>query len=141
MILPRICSSRSICQLSQAAMSLYNDIILNPQVLACLVNNTLEIWSLAVSPKDKEIECTSVQPLSAPGHTADVRCVSFSSDDTCIVSGSANELKVWNKASQQCIRTLPSGYALCAMVAPGDRHVFLGAKVSSLSEAHRILIM
>ena len=100
-------------------------------MLVCLANNTLEIWTLSVSPKD--IERTLVQPLAAPGHTADVRSVSFSSDDTCIVSGSANELKVWNRSSQQCIRTLPSGYALCIMVAPGNRHVFLGTKVRSYS--------
>ena len=112
--------------------------LLHPQVLACLANNTLEVWTLAVSPKDKNIERTVVLPLAAPGHTADVRCVSFSSDDTCIVSGSASELKVWNRASQQCIHTLPSGYALCTMFAPGNRHIFLGTKVNSNSLYHRI---
>ena len=56
----------------------------------------------------------------------------FSSDDTCIASGSAESVKIWNKASQQCVVTMPSGYALCCAFVPGDRHVLVGTKTGAL---------
>ena len=33
------------------------------------------------------------------------------------------------RSTQQCIRTMPSGYALCSAFVPGDRHVLIGTKV------------
>ena len=33
---------------------------------------------------------------------------------------------------QACIRSIPSGYGLCSLFVPGDRHVVLGTKKGSL---------
>jgi U3 small nucleolar RNA-associated protein 12 len=39
-----------------------------------------------------------------------------------------DEAKVWNVATQRCIRTVPTGYGLSVAVVPGGRHALVGTK-------------
>jgi U3 small nucleolar RNA-associated protein 12 len=41
-------------------------------------------------------------------------------------------VKVWNFRSMQCIRTIPSGYGLCGVFVPGNRHIIIGTKEGHL---------
>jgi len=41
---------------------------------------------------------------------------------------SKDELKVWNVSTCNPIRTIATGYGLCGIFAPGDRHVVIGTK-------------
>lgn len=93
-----------------------------------MVNNSLETCSVDVKQK----EVISQNKLSMPGHRSDVRTVAFSSDNTAIMSGSGEEVKVWNRATLQCIRTLRCDYALTCLFAPGDRHVVIGTQSGKL---------
>jgi hypothetical protein len=34
--------------------------------------------------------------------------------------------------TKACIRSIPSGYGLCSLFVPGDRHVVLGTKKGTL---------
>lgn len=41
-------------------------------------------------------------------------------------------IKLWNTRTLSCIRTIKTGYGLCAAFAPGDRHVIIGTKTGGL---------
>ena len=98
--------------------------------LVVLANNLVELVTLdlATSGAAPSIDLS----LSQPGHRSDVRCVAWSSDNTCLVTGSSESIKIWNRSSLTCVRTISSGYALTIMFCPGDRHVILGTKSGNL---------
>jgi len=66
--------------------------------------------------------------VETPGHRTDVRTTAFSSDNTAVLTGSAEGVKIWNRSSLSCVRSLSCGYALTSLFAPGDRHCLLGTK-------------
>ncbi len=62
--------------------------------MCLLVNNSLETNELDVSEKNAEVKSLK---LKLPGHRSDVRTVCFSSDNTAILSASADQMKIWNR--------------------------------------------
>ncbi|KAI0212489.1 WD repeat-containing protein 3 [Lamellibrachia satsuma] len=100
------------------------------KVLCLLANNSLQLCE--VNPQQTKPEATSMCQLSLPGHRTDVRTLSFSSDNTAILSASGETVKVWNRSSLNCIRTMSCDYALTSLFAPGDRHVIIGTKGGKL---------
>ena len=93
-------------------------------IAALFTNNTLETFNIqakATEPQDRK-------KLMSHGHPTDVRTLCFSSDNTCFLTASAEMVKLWNKASVQCIRTMKSEYAVSSLFAPGDRHIIIGTK-------------
>ena len=40
--------------------------------------------------------------------------------------------QLWNPRSGACLRTIDSGYGLCALFAPGNRHAVVGTKEGTL---------
>ena len=50
-----------------------------------------------VSVAEKNSEASDWVKLTMPAHRTDVRTLSFSSDNTAILSGSAETVKVWNR--------------------------------------------
>ncbi|CAH1798543.1 unnamed protein product, partial [Owenia fusiformis] len=99
--------------------------------ITLLNNNTLEVFCVDTTEKQSG-ESISKGRLSIQGHRSDVRTMCFSSDNTALASASGEALKIWNRTSQQCIRTMECGYALCSMFAPGDRHLIIGTKAGKL---------
>ena len=65
------------------------------QVVALLASNILE--SCMVDINDKKAAATGISKLSIPSHRTDVRTMSFSSDNTAILSASGDAVKVWNR--------------------------------------------
>jgi len=100
------------------------------KLLVLLGNNQVEQLSLSLS--DKEGEVLPNGSVDLPGHRSDARTVAFSSDNTAVVSASSESVKVWNRSSQVCVRTMACGYGLCSTFVPGDRHVVLGTKKGTL---------
>ncbi|XP_053396135.1 WD repeat-containing protein 3-like [Mercenaria mercenaria] len=100
------------------------------KVLTLFNNNTFGFCT--VDTNDQKNPATGMGLISHYGHQSDVRTISFSSDNTALMSASAESVKVWNRSSLQCIRTMPCDYALCSMFAPGDRHIILGTKSGKL---------
>lgn len=100
------------------------------KVIALFNNNTVGYCTVDCS--EKKAQASDIGLLSVFGHQSDVRTISFSSDNTALVSASAETVKIWNRASLQCIRTMSCDYAVCSMFAPGDRHVILGTKSGKL---------
>ena len=62
-------------------------------------NCFLQVEEFRLSLDDKAAEPEKVRTFDHAGHRSDVRTVSFSSDNTAIVSGSHESIKVWNRAS------------------------------------------
>ncbi|GFO36388.1 WD repeat-containing protein 3, partial [Plakobranchus ocellatus] len=97
---------------------------------ALLADNKVECGSLVLDTH--KVEMGQVVPVSQPGHRSAVRTLSFSSDNTTILSASSEEVKFWNRDSLQCVRSLACDYALCSMFVSGDRHVVVGTKTGKL---------
>lgn len=49
-----------------------------------------------------------------------------------LVSCAASHAQVWNPRTGACLRTIESGYGLCTLFAPGNRHAVLGTKEGTL---------
>ena len=64
-------------------------------MVSLLNNNTLETCEVDLSVKKCATE--NNMKLTMPGHRSDVRTVAFSSDNTALLSASAESLKVWNR--------------------------------------------
>ncbi|KAL7953943.1 WD40 repeat-like protein [Trichoderma compactum] len=101
-------------------------------------NNQLEYYN--VQPKEKSEkkskddipDYTKAFSVEIPGHRADIRALSLSSDDKMLASASNGLLKIWNIKTQTCIRTFECGYALCCAFLPGDKVVVVGTKNGEL---------
>ncbi|GJQ79396.1 hypothetical protein Trydic_g16255 [Trypoxylus dichotomus] len=100
------------------------------RVSVVLSNNIVELYSAQIDIKQEEIKC--LRSISTQGHHSEVRSVAFSSDNLAIVSGSAESVKIWNRTSQACLRTVKTGYVLSLIFIPGDRHVLAGLKNGTL---------
>ncbi|XP_034266931.1 WD repeat-containing protein 3 isoform X2 [Pantherophis guttatus] len=110
------------------------DLMLNPKgelkASLMLQNNNIECYSLKSSEQSPQVVQTS--KINIGGHRTDVRTVSFSSDNIAILSAAAESIKIWNRSTLQCIRTMECDYALCSLFVPGDRQVIIGTKIGKL---------
>ena len=108
------------------------------QLLAATTNNQVELYNITSKPREKVSKSDEPpdydRPFSVemPGHRTDVRSLALSSDDRMLASACNGSLKVWNLRTQNCIRTLDCGYALCASFLPGDKIVVVGNKNGEL---------
>ncbi|XP_072441340.1 WD repeat-containing protein 3 [Chiloscyllium punctatum] len=100
------------------------------KVVMLLQNNTVEAYNLNVTVKVPE--CTKTARVTIAGHRTDARTIAFSSDNIAVLSASAETVKIWNRSTLQCIRTMACEYALCSLFVPGDRQIILGTKSGKL---------
>lgn len=98
------------------------------QIVCATTNNLLEIWDV----KKKDTEAIKVSSIDGQGHRSDVRSIALSSDDALCVSTSNAGAKVWNPRKGICIGSIDSGYGLCSVFAPGNKHVIVGTKEGTL---------
>nr|XP_054322940.1 WD repeat-containing protein 3 isoform X1 [Pongo pygmaeus] len=110
------------------------DLIHSPQgelkAVFLLQNNLVELYSLNPSLPTPQPVRTS--RITIGGHRSDVRTLSFSSDNIAVLSAAADSIKIWNRSTLQCIRTMTCEYALCSFFVPGDRQVVIGTKTGKL---------
>lgn len=109
------------------------------QLLAATTNNQLELYDIMTAKekssktkKEETPDYTRSLSVELPGHRADIRTVSLSSDDKMLASAANGSLKVWNIKTQTCVRTFECGYALCCSFLPGDKVVVVGTKSGEL---------
>ncbi|XP_067849056.1 WD repeat-containing protein 3 [Heptranchias perlo] len=100
------------------------------KVVMLLQNNTVEAYSLNLTVKTPE--CTKIARITIAGHRTDARTLAFSSDNIAVLSASAETVKIWNRSTLQCIRTMACEYTLCSLFVPGDRQIILGTKSGKL---------
>ncbi|XP_011643743.1 WD repeat-containing protein 3 isoform X1 [Pogonomyrmex barbatus] len=89
-------------------------------------NNSIELHSIYMGDKDPEIKC--LRSITAHGHRTDVRALCFSSDNLAFATVSGDSVKLWNRPTLACLRTVQCGYALTVTFVPGDRHLIVGLK-------------
>lgn len=99
-------------------------------LILALSNNTVTYYTVDVTDgvATGTAQTNKLGSISLPGHRSDIRSVAISSDDSLIVSTSADSCKIWNSRRQECVRTVETGFALCAIFCPGDHHVVVGLK-------------
>ena len=108
------------------------------QLTAATLNNQIEVYDIQQKTKTKKPKADEppgyVRTFSVemPGHRTDVRSLCLSSDDRMLASVSNGGLKIWNIRTQNCIRTLECGYALCSSFLPGDKVVVVGNRNGEL---------
>lgn len=101
------------------------------RIAVSFANNFIKLFSTNI--REKHAEPVLLKSLMQHGHHSEVRTVAFSSDGLAIASGSGDSLKLWNRDTLACLRTVNDvGYVLSATFVPGDRHVLLGLKCGSL---------
>ncbi|XP_054858997.1 WD repeat-containing protein 3 [Eublepharis macularius] len=100
------------------------------KVAVMLQNNIIESYTLNSVAQPSHVARTS--KISIWGHRSDVRTLAFSSDNIAILSAAAESVKIWNRSTLQCIRTMACEYALCSFFVPGDRQVIVGTKAGKL---------
>ncbi|NXD21647.1 WDR3 protein, partial [Spelaeornis formosus] len=110
------------------------DLILSPKgelkMVLLLQNNVIELYNLDLSAKVPQ--AVRVSRITIGGHRSDVRTLAFSSDNIAVLSAAAESVKIWNRSTLQCIRTMECEYALCSLFVPGDRQVIIGTKSGKL---------
>ncbi|NXQ43195.1 WDR3 protein, partial [Catharus fuscescens] len=110
------------------------DLILSPRgelkMVLLLQNNVIELYNLNLSAQMPQ--ALRVSRITIGGHRSDVRTLAFSSDNIAILSAAAESVKIWNRSTLQCIRTMECEYALCSLFVPGDRQVIIGTKTGKL---------
>ncbi|XP_076183673.1 WD repeat-containing protein 3 isoform X2 [Ptiloglossa arizonensis] len=89
-------------------------------------NNSIDLYSLFTQKNDAEVK--HLRSLTSYGHRTDVRAVCFSSDNLAFATASGDSVKLWNRPTLACLRTVQCGYALTATFVPGDRHLIVGLK-------------
>ncbi|XP_055609495.1 WD repeat-containing protein 3-like [Uranotaenia lowii] len=100
------------------------------RICVTYVRNFIQLFNLNVA--EKHAEPKSLHAIRQQGHSSEVRCVAFSSDNLAIASGSGESLKLWSRTSQSCLRTIETGYVVSCCFVPGDRHVLVGLKSGEL---------
>ncbi|XP_041067791.1 WD repeat-containing protein 3 isoform X2 [Carcharodon carcharias] len=100
------------------------------KVVMLLQNNSVEAYSLNLTVQMPE--CTKMARITIAGHRTDARTLAFSSDNIAVLSASSETVKIWNRSTLQCIRTMACEYSLCSLFVPGDRQIILGTKSGKL---------
>ncbi|NXL45920.1 WDR3 protein, partial [Podilymbus podiceps] len=110
------------------------DLSLSPKgelkIVLMLQNNIIESYNLNLSAQVPQ--AVRVSKITIGGHRSDVRTLAFSSDNIAVLSAAAESVKIWNRSTLQCIRTMDCEYALCSLFVPGDRQVIVGTKTGKL---------
>lgn len=144
--------------------------LISTQLLVCGSDNTLRLWEVplkaivasknedqATRQEEAKLDTTEVVELglvSQAGHRSGVRLATMSSDDSLLLTSADNQMKVWNMATRNCIRTIdlvpdndPSPSVKkgssrvddeetksgadtiqCAIFIPGNRQVIVGTR-------------
>ncbi len=132
-----IATIRSKHKVSAAAMAPPTGRRAPSRLVLALANNSLEVYDIKENNKtdnanSSNSEVEKVLAIDTHGHRSDIRAVTLSSDDSMVLSTSNSGVKIWNPRSGACIRTIDSGYGLCTLFVPGNKHAIVGTKEGSI---------
>lgn len=89
------------------------------RICVSFADNSLKLFNNVVTQKASKSEVNIIRSITQQGHHSEVRCVSFSSDNLAIATGSGESVKLWNRSSKACLRTVETEYVLCLCFVPG----------------------
>eukprot|EP01100_Stratorugosa_tubuloviscum_P005041 TRINITY_DN228_c1_g1_i1.p1 TRINITY_DN228_c1_g1~~TRINITY_DN228_c1_g1_i1.p1 ORF type:complete len:952 (+),score=435.85 TRINITY_DN228_c1_g1_i1:48-2903(+) len=119
----------------------YNDL----KVICSLANGIVEVYTLPIENEAPK----RVSLIDIAGHRADVRSIILSSDDIMVASAAAEQIKIWNTNTQNCIRTIKASLiieeeeqqqqqfatdltVLCMLFVPGNKYLITGTKQGTI---------
>lgn len=100
------------------------------KLVVSLANNSLSLFSLELHAKHADAKL--LRSIQKHGHHNEIRALAFSSDNVTIATGSGDQIKLWSKGSQNCLKTVDVDYTLTITFVPGDRHLLVGQKSGNL---------
>ena len=98
------------------------------RLLVATRNNALSVYEMPLGHGGRGARGSLAASVLSAGHRTEARGLALSSDDRMLLTGSDGEAKVWSLKTQQCLRTLPCGYALCVSFLCSSRFVAVGTK-------------
>nr|CAB3226290.1 WD repeat-containing protein 3 [Phallusia mammillata] len=104
-------------------------------VVTLLRNNQIE--SVTARTKVTTTDYSNRKCLSLLGHRTECKSICFTSDGLALLSAASQSAKLWNRSSNQCVRTLQCVHAQCCVFVPGDRQVLIGTQSGSI-EVHDV---
>lgn len=116
-------AKKKICSMSFSPITPKGSLV---TLALSLNNNSIEIYSIDTT------SATKTTVIELHGHRSDVRSVTLSSDNTLLMSTSHSAVKIWNPSTGSCLRTIDSGYGLCALFVPGNKYAIVGTKSGKL---------
>ncbi|KAJ1911305.1 beta transducin [Mycoemilia scoparia] len=107
------------------------------KLLVSLLDNTIEVYNVFSPPKGSSKKNPPQEPQSSLildrlGHRSEARAIVLSNDNELIATASNGSLRIWNALTNNCLRTLECGQAVCATFLPGDQYVLVGTKKGKL---------
>ncbi|KAF3769198.1 WD40 repeat-like protein [Cryphonectria parasitica EP155] len=100
------------------------------QLLVATANNQLELYDIATKEKTSKSKKEDVPDyakslsVELPGHRADIRALSLSSDDKMLASAANGSLKIWNVRTQACVRTFECEQVVIVGTKSGELELF-----------------
>lgn len=102
------------------------------QIVIASFQNSVESYQVSL---DTAVEPLLQHALEQQGHRSEVRFVAMDAQSSLILSGSQEQLKLWNSVSGACIRSIDpfeSG-AVCGLFDPSGRFALVGHKDGCLA--------
>ena len=111
------------------------------RLLLSLADNSVALYGVtptaaasSSTPSSSSALYSLLSSVELPGHRSPIRTLGLSSDQSLLLSGSSDQLKLHSLHSQQVVRTLQCGSAaLCCLFVPGNKHVVVGCKDGSIA--------
>lgn len=105
------------------------------QIILSFSNNSVQIYTLEFN-LEKNLKTSPLfetgLTISHEGHRSPARTLALSEDNSTLLSGSGESVKIWDLSRQKCLVSIESGYCLCSAWFPGDKFVVVGCRDGSL---------
>lgn len=94
-----------------------------------MADNSLALYGMSLDKKEVKLN----RKICLQGHRSSVKALAFSTDNLAIFTAGIESVKMWNRKSLNCIRTVETpSCAQCICVVSGDRHVLVGLENGQL---------
>jgi U3 small nucleolar RNA-associated protein 12 len=92
-------------------------------------NNLIEFYSLDFGAERKSpLKYEVLRSYERTGHRSSVRTVALNDTDTRLLSGSGEQIKIWDTETNSCLRTFDAAYCTCSIFLPKNRYCVVGTK-------------
>lgn len=93
-------------------------------------NNNISFFQMLPDAESKgKIAIKETGTLEKLGHRSAIRTLAVSHDDSMILSGSGENIKIWSfEGNYQCTKTFKSGFCTSSLFLPKDRFFIVGDK-------------
>ncbi|PVU84642.1 hypothetical protein BB560_007297 [Smittium megazygosporum] len=110
------------------------------KVLFSLTNNSISIalldnsvyLSSSANYSDSALVPKWQPSIERPGHRSEPKCIALSNDNELVATACVNVIRIWNVATNSCLREIPCSQVLCLVFLPGDQYLAAGTKIGTI---------